>query len=734
MNKTRQPHLNQSVKGGRTPTPYLLTTLLWMLFSSMVLTVLIWLPTGFNLGGLIEEWGYLNTFERHGVYFVCDAKSPIPTMQLRPLMIFPYALAYVFDPNSFRFYHIFLMSEVCLKCFAFSWIAWILTKSSRLALFSGMLLVLYPADTMQLNFRVLGINLPLTLILFGTICLLYALEWHSTWTKVLLTAMAACMAVIAVLMYEASLPLAPLPFIILFIRMGFKPVWRLILEQMWIFLSWIASFLACIAYEIYVFTHHVTYESSLGGSANQILLDSLSHFSLIFSIGFVRSLSGGWFDAFGILGTEFSNYGYLIFFFVALLILICLSRSRLANTQSESVALSWPLIMRLIGSGFLLIFLGYLPTFVSYAHLMITQRTYLFSSPGACLVWLGVILALFKISRFPAIVIGGMLLLAGGASQLFQFDHYNRLWNAQRSILRSIVDSFPSTPSRKTLIIMDDSDQLNGPWMFGGDLDSALSYIYHQPIHVEIVFPPYNYWNHLDSFGRFGQSVETPNSWQFFQLPAMANSIATQVPKKLVLEVSKKDAQIVRIAPDGSIPDAKTEKQVISSMNGDEARIMRYHNLLQPTPPLFDFHLFPAPLYPAKYRWDFGRWWNLDLPTQGTGWRDPEWDVHFYHHVSFAWKMEPVSTLLFKLYPEKKPYLIDGKFANMSPNTKKENVRIKINGHDIPLNWTDSMTFNGEVDPTWIQSDMNELEFAVPEDINYCGLSVALDWVSLSPK
>lgn len=702
----------------------------------MVLTVLIWLPFGFNLGGLVEEWGYLATFERHGVYFVCDATSPIPTMQLRPLMISPYALAYVFDQNSFRFYHIFLMFEVCLKCFTFSWIVWIITKSTRLALFSGMLLVLYPADTMQLNFRVLGINLPLTLVLLGTICLIYALERYSIWTKILLTAMAVCMAVVAVLMYEASLPLAPLPFIILFIRMGFKPALCLVLEQKWIFFSWIASFLACIAYEIYVFTHHITYESNLGGSANQILLDSLSHFSMIFSIGFIRSLSGGWFDAFGILGSEFSNYGYLIFFLVTLLILIYLSRSRLANTQSEPVALSWLLIMRLIGSGLLFIFLGYLPTFISYSHLMITQRTYLFSSPGACLVWLGIILALLKISRFPAIVIGGMLLLAGGASQLFQFDHYNRLWNAQRSILRSIVGSFPSIPSGKTLIIMDGSDQLNGAWMFGGDLSSALSYIYHKPIHAEIIFPPNNYWTYIDSSSltHFGQCIETPGSWQFFQLPAMDNLIAPQVPKKLVLEVSKSAAQIVRIAPDGSIPGAKTEEQIISSMNGDKARITRYHNLLQPTPPLFDFHLFAAPLYPAKYRWDFGRWWNLDLPTQGTGWREAEWAVHFYRHVSFAWKIKPVATLLFKLYPEKKPYLIDGKFAYMSPNTKKENVKIQINGHDIPLNWTDSMTFNGEVNPAWIQSNMNELEFVAPEDVNYYGLSVALDWVSLSPK
>ena len=109
--------------------------LAWMFFSSVVLTILLWLPCGFQMGGLIEEWGFQSSFDQNGVTYFCDAKSPFPAMQMRPFTLLPYAMAYIGDPNSFFFYHILLMAETCLKCFSFSVIIWMLLESRRLALF-----------------------------------------------------------------------------------------------------------------------------------------------------------------------------------------------------------------------------------------------------------------------------------------------------------------------------------------------------------------------------------------------------------------------------------------------------------------------------------------------------------------------------------------------------------------------------------------------------------------------
>jgi hypothetical protein len=169
-------------------------------------------------------------------------------------------------------------------------------------------------------------------------------------------------------------------------------------------------------------------------------------------------------------------------------------------------------------------------------------------------------------------------------------------------------------------------------------------------------------------------------------------------------------------------------------MNGDAVRISRYLNILAVAPWMLDFHLFSSPAQPTEYRWDFGRWWSLDLPTQGVGWRQSEWTVNYYHHDSFSWMIEPVATLLFKLYPKKKPYLIEGKFIYFSPNTREADIKLRMNGHDVPLVWTDSHAFNGELSFNEIPNGMNELEFIVPEDPKYYGLSVALDWVRVHPK
>jgi len=701
-----------------------------MLLCSVIVTALLWLPFGFHLGGVIEEWGFQSCFDQNGAVFVCDAGSPIPAMQMRPLVLSPYALAYVCDPNSFFFHHLILMAAICLICFAFALIVWSLTRSREFALFAGFLLVLYPADTMQLCFRGLHINLSLALALGGAACLLFAYEAPGRLAKILLTGMAALMAAVAVLMYEASMGFLVLPFIILFIRSGFSQACRLSWTQKWISLGWIGAFVGCASYEIWAVTHHHTYQSDIADSPQAIL----SHVPLIFSIGFVRSLAGGWFDAFGILFGEYHNYLYLIVMVAASLGLIFLKPRRQSPAESGSGETSWLFIARLVGGGLLLLFIGYLPTLPSYAHILITQRTFLFSSPGACLVWLAVILSLLKLNRFFAVMLASVLILGGSAAQLFQFNHYVRLWENQRNILKTIVDSVPSLPKGKSLLIIDASGRLNDDWMLLQNLSSALSYIYHQPVHADICLQPGNLWEALDSSARPGLCVETADSWKFFRLPPLDQTKHAPLPNKLIQEIPKSALQIVKIEADGSSASVQPQQQVLASMNGDKVRLSRYLNLLSPPSRTDRFGLFYLPDNPSEYRWDFGRWWSLDLPTQGTGWRPSEWAVNYFLHDSFSWKVEPVATLLFKLFPEKSPYVIEGTFLFLSPNTRQQDVKLQMNGRDLSIVWTGPKTFKAEPDSAQMKSGMNELEFIVPEDSQLFNLSVALDSISVHPK
>ena len=66
------------------------------------LTILfIWLPFGFELCGLVEEWIILDLFRTHGIFFFATHSSPLPHHSLRPLTILPHAIAYWMDSNSF---------------------------------------------------------------------------------------------------------------------------------------------------------------------------------------------------------------------------------------------------------------------------------------------------------------------------------------------------------------------------------------------------------------------------------------------------------------------------------------------------------------------------------------------------------------------------------------------------------------------------------------------------------
>ncbi|WP_457095015.1 hypothetical protein, partial [Microvirga sp. P5_D2] len=75
--------------------------LVWLLIVIPGLAVIaLWLPFGFFLGGLIEEWGILALFTKHGTQFLANSDH-LAAHLARPLTIFPHALAYALDPNSF---------------------------------------------------------------------------------------------------------------------------------------------------------------------------------------------------------------------------------------------------------------------------------------------------------------------------------------------------------------------------------------------------------------------------------------------------------------------------------------------------------------------------------------------------------------------------------------------------------------------------------------------------------
>src|SRR5580765_6068874 len=75
----------------------------------------IWLPFGFAMTGLIEEWGLLGLMELHGSNTVAGLGYSSPEVALRPLNYMPVVLANILSPDSFVAWHLLVMVALVVK-------------------------------------------------------------------------------------------------------------------------------------------------------------------------------------------------------------------------------------------------------------------------------------------------------------------------------------------------------------------------------------------------------------------------------------------------------------------------------------------------------------------------------------------------------------------------------------------------------------------------------------------
>ena len=80
-----------------------------------ITVALIWVPFGFAMGGLIEEWGLLGLATNGVNLWWISPASGLGFIATRPLSIFPLALAHVLSPNSFFAWHVLTVFELMIK-------------------------------------------------------------------------------------------------------------------------------------------------------------------------------------------------------------------------------------------------------------------------------------------------------------------------------------------------------------------------------------------------------------------------------------------------------------------------------------------------------------------------------------------------------------------------------------------------------------------------------------------
>ena len=702
----------------------------WAFFvaPSLVLVALLWLPFGFSVGALIEEWDVLAIFNNVGVFFWADADTPLALHRLRPLTVAPQALGYWLDPNSLFYWHILLIVSLVAKGVAGTWIAWWLTRSRQAAMMFGLLLIVYPADTMQLSFRALHINGSISLGLCAVACCIAALADASKGRRILLAAIGGSLAVIGTFMYEALLLFCVAPFLLVFARIGFSPTLRVASSRLDVCAVWFLATLVSAGYIIYVLLTADTYQTSVVSSA-PLSQELLGRLPALFSVGFARALAGGWLDAGAITYYEYRHYYYVLLVGALLVIAASWLRKPAAITDVQPPALH---LGRLTLAGVAILALGYLPFLLSPHHLIISQRTFLFTAPGAALVILVVLLLAQRAHRRFFLAASTALVLLGFCTQMYQFKHYSDISERQRALLASVVLAVPPTGENQSLLILDGTEQINNVWMLGLGMSEALAYVYSEPFYRVLVCSGNGtVWQRFDPNLRRGICrQDEEGSWEFKHEAAPGTTAAPQDR----LHIKKDELLVVRIGPDGiasSSRDTRQHRQLL--VTGNDPLSSRFRGMLMPHRWPLDFGQFRAPGDHAEYRWDFGRWWSMEVPVTGAGWRPPEWSVEGWERRSFAWKQEAKASLVFEMSPKRGRYVMHGSIAYMAAGLSRDAIKISVNGVPLEVQWDDDLTFVVEVPPSLLRRGRNMVEFDSPLDADYHNLSAALDWLRLDP-
>lgn len=705
----------------------------------VLLTVLaIWLPFGFAMTAVIEGWSVLGFFNIDHPFFLASIHSPMQAQALRPLTIFPQALAYFLDPDSFFYWHVLLIAALVVKGCASAHLVARVSRSVRWGALMGVLVLLYPADTMQLSFRSIHINWALALLLLGCSLLIEACRRRHRLSAYLLGASAGLALFLACCMYEASLPLVVAPLLLAYAAFGLKGAIAHLRANLAPLLLWLAGAAAYAGYVALTAPQIASYETALLGrqSAFSILLNS---FPKLFSIGASRALLGGWFDAFRMVATEFRTYPYLLLATAVITFVTLGVAARLTRSDSlhhpESTGSSLSLASRTAVAGVIMSLAGYAPFLLSAAHLAISQRTFLFASPGAAMAWIGILMFLGKPAKWLAQAVATLLILAGLGAQLVQFHHYVRITQVQQTLLKSIVQNFDGQLHGKTLLVLDGSNQLGQTWMLGlGNLDMALSYLYgHAVAPVQICRMSNAEWQQPDSLSRKGSCEQTASEWILRPASPVTGPGYVAPPRKPDIHLPKDQVVTVTIKPDGSaVVDPALAQYRRELLVSDSVAARRYRNVLLAQPHLMDMFR-DRPRY-DHFHWDFGKWWSLEIVVRGTGWREPEWNPQGFFHQPGAWKVQDKGALYFDMSPGSGPHVLSGRFNAIVNDAVRRSMAIRLNGVTLPFQWLPGDAFQAEIPAGVLRANDNEIVFQSLSDSKYYGLSAGLVDFDIRPR
>lgn len=442
-----------------------------------LLVILLWLPTGIKTTGLMEEWIFLNDFEKgtesernEDIDFITLSG----TQRLRPLVGSGTVTAAVLTPGSFTGAHLYVMVTTTLKGLALYLVLAMLLPDNRVfALLTALLLIVFPADDGLFTFRALPVHGAVMYFLLGVYFLLRYWEQPRWWA-----ALGFFIAQLITLMtYEVVYPLiAATPLLLLWHRPQGRARWIRATTL------WMLAPVLTMLYVTWSLGQGESYQSWVLQRSGLTQPEVAAEMVGALVNAYQRNLIGGWWTALG----QVTSSAPLLLGLAAAAGVISAGAGWLTMRGAEQHPMEFSdgarRYLGLLVIGLAVIGLGYV-LFLLTPYRDLTWRVFVYSSIGGALCSATVI---WLISRWlpgkqrAFVVIMSALIAVATVWALNQQAHYAALSATQQRVLRGVIRDVPQLADGGVIVVVDETDSLRDNWTLGTSylVEYALQVIY----------------------------------------------------------------------------------------------------------------------------------------------------------------------------------------------------------------------------------------------------------------
>lgn len=692
-------------------------SVLFTLLSHILIVLILWLPFGFKVIGIFEEWLIIASYQRSGRLLVAD---PVPAT--RPFVYVPFVIAQILTPDSFLGMNLLQALAILVKGIAAYWLLrQIFPKQRFLALAVSLLFMLYPVDDGLMTLRSLNVHVDVAVgvVLFN----LFVLYWKSgravVWIGIWL------LQIVTLGIYEVLFPIILLLPVLLVIRER-RITRRVVVTS----LLWSAIPLLMLIRIVLLFAQGGAgyageiLDSGTGTQTTmQMLADYASSVLRVYWLHIERWLR--------IIPSFQLNSAYTVLALLAGLVTGVTGW----HSLRQVTRLSWRQAGLLVGAGLLIMLLGfllYLPT----RYRNDDWRVFMVTSFGAALVLAVLLHQLASWWRLMGTFALGGFTVVATSLLLTQHQYYANTAFRLEDLLASIIRQAPDVEPDTVIVVRDTSGVLAIPEMLGGlslGLEQALSYIYQRPMDAVYCYIG-GASGEVCAFDADGMTHTVGNTTQ-----------AHISYEQLVLFETPQNGRVELIR---TIPDVDNPERPVSTYDPSR-RIRATAPFSERMQAIFTCPLnavcfaSPAPLIPpVSTRLEF------DQFVPGIGWQAP---ARFFPEQSTQWMMSRRASLWLPLSAGSDLH-ISARVTFFLAQDVMDSLTLQVNRQDVPLSvqrdeWG-TYIVSGTIPQSLLtqalltpNAALNELVFSVdrlvmPHKVDsgpdYRTLGLLFDWLQIS--